>query len=388
MKEPAQILTSVRNRLERSWFHEVTTGPCGDWPHPFPLGEPTGADLETDFAAIHRQAETWWRWAADQYAALETANRRVSGTFQQLPTHLQVATVDEAARLLGGTWPDRLARGRARQLVLAERFPLLGAGLSTTVRDTDLLGDQDFQTLCAVGEWFRDHGGEAAGLTPRQVPVPGVHAKWLNTNRRLVARLAGLGDEAALGLLPPHPARIHFTYLDSAYLATGGRRHDSATVGDHAAPAYRPRVVIISENKDTAIHFPPIPGGISIEGVGRGGGTVASFSWVRDAQILVYWGDMDADGMEILDGFRTAGLPVQSILMDGDAYETWERYGTNTDPKGRPLGPRPPRLVPTLTDTERGLYHDLCSPGWTRHRRVEQERIPLAVAARIVGSWC
>jgi hypothetical protein len=388
MKEPHQVLATAGNRLGRSWFHEVTTGPCGDWPHSFPLGEPSNAELEADFAAIHRQAETWWRWAADQHATLEQTNRRVSGSLQQLPTHLQVATVDEAARLVGGPWPGRLERGRARQPVLAARFPMLGAALSSTIRDADLLGDQDFQTLCAVGEWFRDHGAEAAGLTPRQVPVPGVHAKWLNANRRLVARLAGLGDEADLGLLPPHPARIHFTYLDPAHLATGDRRHDSATVGDQSEPAYRPRVVIISENKDTAIHFPPIPGGISIEGVGRGGGTVAAFDWVRDAGTLLYWGDMDPDGMEILDGFRTAGLAVRSMLMDVDAYEKWERYGTNTDAKGRPLVPRPPRPVPSLTDQERQLYHSLCSPSWTRHRRVEQERIPLEVAALIVGDGC
>jgi hypothetical protein len=36
--------------------------------------------------------------------------------------------------------------------------------------------------------------------------------------------------------------------------------------------------------------------------------------------------------------------------------------------------------VPHLTDAERTLYHQLTSQTWARHRRIEQERIPLAVA--------
>jgi hypothetical protein len=46
---------------------------------------------------------------------------------------------------------------------------------------------------------------------------------------------------------------------------------------------------------------------------------------------VVYWGDMDADGLEILDGFRAAGVPAVSILMDAAAYEAWEHFGTNVD---------------------------------------------------------
>jgi hypothetical protein len=89
---------------------------------------------------------------------------------------------------------------------------------------------------------------------------------------------------------------------------------------------------------------------------------------------------MDADGLEILDGFRAAGVPARSILMDPAAYETWARFGTNTDVKGRELLPREPRSVQQLSARESQLYHQLVSPTWQRHRRIEQERIPLTVA--------
>jgi hypothetical protein len=36
--------------------------------------------------------------------------------------------------------------------------------------------------------------------------------------------------------------------------------------------------------------------------------------------------------------------------------------------------------VPHLTLSEAGLYHQLISPAWVGHRRIEQERIPLTVA--------
>jgi hypothetical protein len=96
------------------------------------------------------------------------------------------------------------------------------------------------------------------------------------------------------------------------------------------------------------------------------------------------WGDMDADGLTNLDGFRAAGVPATSLLMDPATYDAWERLDTNVDKNGKPLGPRPPRPVPHLTAAERILCHELIAPGWARHSRVEQERIPLQVAVEQV----
>ena len=85
-------------------------------------------------------------------------------------------------------------------------------------------GDTDFDLLLRAAEWFAGNAETQAGLfTPRRVPVEGLHAKWLNTSQHLVRELAGLED---LGLLPPHPARIHFTCLDPEHLASRGQRHD------------------------------------------------------------------------------------------------------------------------------------------------------------------
>ncbi|TFV47159.1 Wadjet anti-phage system protein JetD domain-containing protein [Blastococcus sp. TF02A_35] len=375
MKTPEQVVADIQRRVKNTWAATLTgTAEAPAWPQAFPLGEPSSAALAADFADAARLVREWRTWAEHRGLQLRCANRRVAGTDQELPTHVLVPDLDTALRVIPDEWSDRITRGRQRAAVLADRYPHLSQP-THTLGAVDKLTDVDFDLLCQAADWFATH--DATGLTPRQVPIPGLHAKWLNTRLALARELAGVDD---LGLLPNHPARIHFTYLDPTHRAAGGRLYDSATVGDRMQLPYRPEVVIISENKDTAIHFPPVPGGVSVEGAGTGGGTAASFDWIVTASRVIYWGDMDADGLEILDGFRDAGVPAASILMDPTTYDAWERFGTNVDKNGKPLGPRSPRPVPHLTEDERILYHQLIASDWTRHRRVEQERIPLQVA--------
>ncbi|GAA3348637.1 DUF2220 family protein [Amorphoplanes nipponensis] len=395
MKTIDQVLADIQRRLANTWPQSTTIAPAelpsraadqdqdpaAAWPHAFALGKPASAQLADNFAAAAAWAATWRSWSAGHDVALRTASRRVHGTDQALPTHVIVMHADQAAHLVGGAWPHRLEQGRRRASILAADFPHLAAPtlLAPTVAAVDTLDDVDFDLLRRAATWFRTN--DATGLTPRQVPIEGLHAKWLNHRHHLVRRLSGSDD---LRLLPPHPPRVHFTYLDPTHRGAGGRHHDSATLGDAIVPAYQPEVVIISENKDTAIHFPELDAGISIEGVGRGGTTIAGLPWLTHADHVIYWGDMDADGLEILNEFRAAGIPATSILMVPSAYERWEKYGTNLDARGRPLQARTPRPVPLLTAAETELYLNLIAEDWTGHRRVEQERIPLAVAASAV----
>jgi hypothetical protein len=385
MKTPAQITDDIARRLARSWADEAvhaagaSTQIASLWPHNFPIGRAKSTDLAHRFGEVTRQVAAWRAWSRDHGVPLVEEPRRVSGTQQTLPTHVQIPDADTAAHLVGADWSARLERGRARAKTLRTRFPNF-PNTSRILSATDRYSDIDFDLLLRTAEWFTANGATHSGqLTPRQVPVEGLHAKWLNTSQHLVRALADLDD---LMLLPPHPARIHFTYLDPRHLATGGRRYDSASVGDTVTLPYTPRVVLISENKDTAVGFPPVPDGVAIEGDGRGAAAHASFAWIREAPALAYWGDMDADGLEILNEFRTAGVAATSLLMDMSSYETWERFGTNTDRQGNPLGPRTPRPVQYLTPGEAELYALLVSSDCTRFRRIEQERIPLHAAQR------
>lgn len=374
MKTPEQVRTDITGRLSRNWSQAIGGGTPSPWPHSVTLGVPSRSELERQFAHYQQGALGWRRWHRDHahlgVELVETA-RRVHGTTQTLPAKLRVPDIDAAAGLAGGDWPARLARARARTAVLAAQFPAL-ADPARVLRRVDGWADVDFDLLCAAAGWFATNDG--TGLTPRQVPIPGMHAKWLNTRQALVAELVGLEQ---LPLAPAHPARIHVTYLDPGHRAARGRRHDCISVGDTVTLPYRPAIVVISENKDTAVAFPPVPGGVAVEGEGFGGATAATMDWLTGAPVLAYWGDIDAAGFEILDGFRAAGVPAASMLMDRVTFDTYERFGTDVDEQGNPIPPGNRRYLPNLTDAERAMYHALTDPTWPGHRRLEQERIPL-----------
>ena len=77
-------------------------------------------------------------------------------------------------------------------------------------------------------------------------------------------------------------------------------------------------------------------------------------------------------------------MPAVSILMDPVTYETYEPFGTNIDAKGNPIKPGPIKPLPALTEAEFSLYARLRDAAHHQHRRLEQERIPLPVAASTV----
>jgi hypothetical protein len=411
VKTPQEIMAILTRRLDDSWAETIAadtaqtagrepalTGKgrrAATWPKSVSLGEVKGTAAASDFPALVTAVAAWREWAALTGAQLRWASRELLRTPQQVPTHLVLSSLDAAAELAGQPWVERIGRGRSHAARLATAYPhLLDAPESAEgsetlnsmhlvqmLRDVDSFTDTDFNLLCRAADWFVIN--DATGLTPRQVPIQGLHAKWLNTRRHLIRTLAG---KTNLGLLETHPPRIHFTYLDPNWRAAGGRLNDSATVGDAYEPAYQPRTVIISENKDTALYFPELAQAISVEGVGRGGATAAAFDWLREAEHIFYWGDMDADGLEILNEFRAAGIDSVSILMDRDAYTTWHQFGTNTDAKSQPLTGRTPKSVPHLTDSEGELYLHLCDHNGNGFRRIEQERIPFSYALEAIAT--
>lgn len=376
MKTVADLEATIERRLEERWHRDIG-GTDANWPYRVDLGQPTSAELEADFSVWSRRTLAIRDWAARNGVAVGSRDRRVHGTTQPLPITVTVPNLASAAAICGTEWIHRVVRNEVRIGELSERFPIC-TDYPKALRLADSYSDLDFGLLVDVANWFEHN--DAVGMTPRQVPVPGVHSKWLNTHGLAVETLIG----RALNLARRHPARIHFTYLDPDHLTGGGRRHDSASVGDTMTPAYTPDVVIIVENKDTSIHFPALPGGIAVEGEGSGGSTVAAFDWIAEAPSLYYWGDIDADGFEILAGYRRDGLAVTSILMNSETYETYAAWGTNTLPNGERIRRRAPKTLPDLTREERDAYHAVCQPSDSLPLRVEQERIPLEVAAASV----
>ena len=377
MKPVTEVMTQIERRLQKTW-HQSAAGDESAWPFRVALGQPDRAMMTKQFDQVQRWAFGWDEWARVHGLELAWKPRKSGSTRQPVPSHVVVPDVGTAARVVGGAWPNRLKEGRTRYALLEHGFP--EAPLPKVVRDIGGWPQVDLELLIAAAHWFRNN--PRSGLSPRQVPIEGLHSKWLNTHQPQVAALAGLDE---LGLIEPRSTAVHFTYLDPTHRASGGRLNDSVIPGDPMTPAYVPQLVIITENKDTAILFPAVDSAISVQGNGKSGpGFISRVEWMRTAQRVIYWGDIDADGFEIVNAYRTNGVPVETILMDLQALLNYSPYSTTFDSKSQLLRRAARKPLPRLTGLEAEAYHAITDPHGNWPIRIEQERIPLAAASELV----
>lgn len=379
MKGFEELRKQVANRLRRTW-HLTLAGEDSHWPHTFALGRKSSTALAMDFARAQEWALGWRDWAREEGVSLTDAPRRIRGTTEQIPTHVTVPDIDTAARISGASWPATLRQARQRLGRMTLIFPEHPA-LGRVLQSAHGFSDVDFDLLCTAAAWFRENDGQ--GLSPRQVPVEGLHSKWLNTRRSTVADLAGVDS---LGLVEVRASEVNFTYIDPIYRRGSGRVHDSVVPGDNVTPQYPPEVVIITENKDTSILFPHIPGGVSVQGHGNAGPSlITRIPFLIDAAHLFYWGDLDAKGLEIVNQYRRFGVDIETILMDIATLERYAAFATEVDERARPLTRSAPKPLALLTATELSAYKRLTDPDSVGPLRVEQERIPLTIAAAWVA---
>lgn len=375
MKSPDQVLKALDGWLARNWQGAILD-PTAHWPRRINLGAPSGVALEFSFSAALDWVHGWQDWALEHGLELKDVKRRAYSTSQSLPTHLIIPDLDTAVRLLGGIWGGRISTARARISTLSRRFPQ--ADPIPLLRELTELAVVDFDLLLRAADWFRTH--DAAGLTPRQVPIEGLDSKWLNTRQHLVLTLSGRQD---LGLVR-RPRTVHLTYLDPQHLHRGGRRYDALTEGDAGGPSYLPGTVVITENKDTALFFPPLERGIAIQGGGNAGpALIPRLRWTAGCGSILYWGDLDAEGFEIINQYRRRGLNVRSMLMDVATLEKYREFGVTHDRNGESLR-RARKSLPLLTDEEQTAYRIVTDAHRDGPYRLEQERIPLNVAHALV----
>ncbi|MFA1546069.1 Wadjet anti-phage system protein JetD domain-containing protein [Actinomadura chokoriensis] len=389
---PDDAIESLRGKVHRKWADAVCADLGGGDPVTFSV--PLRPGVSTGGAVARVGYPAWyawrmrWRELTDRQLAGVAIVRKpmsVQGVTDDYPATL-VADLDAAVALVSGTGPPAVDVARAR--TLASSLRSAGAVVTpATVRAACQLGAVDAEVLLSAVTWLRRHP-DASAWTARQLPIPGMHTKWLDTHGALLRDVAGrdVRDEVR-----PRPAVVHLTYVDPDHAGSGRRRHDAWTTGDTHDIAYRPRIVLVVENRDSRLWFPPVRDTIVVEGVGKAAAALlANVPWIRAADHVVYWGDIDADGYAILNGFRAAlaepapddapPKPVASILMDATDLHRYAQHGLNHDKAGRPIKSSSVPL-PRLTDAEATAYDTIATAGVTPFRRIEQEAIPLADAA-------
>ena len=121
--------------------------------------------------------------------------------------------------------------------------------------------------------------------------------------------------------------------------------------------------VYIVENKMNMLTFPPIQKSIVVWGHGFGVDILKDVAWLKSKKIF-YWGDLDAQGFQILSEIRTHFPHVESFLMNRETFDQFNEgeVGTETNVEKELY----------LTQEEKELFDFLR----TGNYRLEQEKIP------------
>jgi hypothetical protein len=257
-------------------------------------------------------------------------------------------------------------------------------------RPLDLLDHaDDWVRLLSVVSWFRNH--PRPGIYARQIDVEGVHTKFIETHRRLLAEMLdhvlpaehidqqAIGAQAferRLGLLCK-PALLRFRVLDQS-LRVQGLEDVSTPIAQFARLDLPARRVFIVENEINGLAFPQAEASIILFGLGYGVDRLGLVPWLQDKAIY-YWGDLDTHGFAILDSLRAVFPNARSFLMDRQTLLSHRPlWVEEPEPSQVPLS--------RLTEDENKVFEDLRFDRLGHRVRLEQERIAFGHVARTLAS--
>lgn len=344
------------------------------------LADPAGvADWIARWQAVPEHLAEHVHWETRRWAQLGT---------QRLPVRWSARGARTLCRCAGTSslreWERLSARYETAVSALAGASPHGSeelrreiAGAVSRVRAQWLrIPDIDAELAIRAAAWFLTHPD--SGLRIRQVPLPGMHTKWLQQHRSLVGRLvvaARADTSPELGLAPApvfHDLLVLDPDLRRARSGPGFPRASRIDLAELAGTGLAPRVVIICENSETVQVLPDLPGTVALSGAGYAVPELLEVPWVQSVPV-VYWGDIDADGFRILDRARHHHPAVRSVLMDRATIASFRELTV-------PAEARPVVATSRLTAQEQALHDELSQTG----DRLEQERIELGVAVRVL----
>lgn len=234
----------------------------------------------------------------------------------------------------------------------------------------------EWESILKVCQYFKQN--PKPSLYIRELPIR-VHTKFIERNQSVIKDLLDIlisehinkeekQFEKRFNLKYAEP-QIRFKVLDK----TISNRFFSG-LDDVAIPASQfetlnlpIKKVLVVENKTTlytTLTLPKMNETIAIFGSGYSVYNLKNANWFGGLELL-YWGDIDVQGFEILSQFRTYFPQTRSVLMDKQTFDLFFE-----DDRGTPTN------ISTklnLTDEEQQLYDILKTNNW----RLEQEKIPL-----------
>lgn len=235
--------------------------------------------------------------------------------------------------------------------------------------------------LLTVCDYFTKH--PRPNLYLRELPIS-VHTKFIEQNRAILRELFDLilpakqvnADSTDFHLrfgLKDKPALVRLRLLDEQMDWKFGLRLEDLSLPvkqlahlleDHLQPKH----VVIVENLINFLTVPALPDSIALLGNGFAVHLLRDVVWLASCDVI-YWGDIDAHGFQILSDLRQLFPATRSVMMDQATFDQFREY-VHT---GVALSSE---RYAALTAEEAILAREMN----TRNARLEQEHIPQAYA--------
>lgn len=292
---------------------------------------------------------------------------------QDLPTSIFFDCEKDFLKFLGKEREVELFQRSIEKII--EAFPELKEWIvKNPIRV--ITNQTEWDSILKVCQYFKQN--PKPNLYIRELPIR-VHTKFIENNQGVIKDLL---DVLMLGYINENEKQfekrfnlkyaepqIRFRILDKEIC----QKYFSG-IDDIAIPISQfetldlpVKRVMIFENKTnlyTALTLPKMDRAIALFGSGFSISNLKKVSWFVDKEIL-YWGDIDVQGFEILSQCRSYFSHTQSILMDEITFKNFFE-NDNGSPTNISI-----RL--NLTQKEQQLYEILKINNW----RLEQEKIPL-----------
>ena len=298
----------------------------------------------------------------------KTIKNRILGT-QDFPSKIKFETAEDFERFLQIT--KEVANFRKNVALIKGRFPKLQCWIEKyPLKVID--NSEYWSDILKVLDYFSKN--PQPQLYIRELPIE-VHTKFIEQHKALIGELLDIvikeyintnekEFEKRYNLRYDEPT-VRMRLLDRTLAKKLFYGLDDITIPISLFLKLQIPIskVYIVENKVNFLTFPLIPNSIVIWGKGYGVASIKESELLKSTE-LIYWGDLDAQGFEILSQFRSYFGQVKSLLMDKATFDNYFEKECGT----------PSKIIVklNLTTEEEELYQYIK----VNNYRLEQEKIP------------
>jgi hypothetical protein len=346
------------------------------------IGKVRSADVTSQFETIQLQIEQLYSQSKSSTGSgyivkTDRQNFRRTGT-HELPEFIEFETQDDYISFIGKKkdWQTFLKNYK----LVTETIPSLKEWSHNNclwLCDSGI----NWTDVLKVCQYFKQN--PVPNLYIRELPV-NVHTKFIERNQTLIKELLDVLISESINKaekqfekrfnLKYSESQVRFKILDKEI----SQKYFSG-VDDLAIPVSQfetlklpIKKVLIVENKTslyTTFTLPKMENAIAIFGQGNAVLNIKNATWLSEKDVL-YWGDIDVQGFEILSRLRDHFTHVKSILMDKVTFDNFFENDSGTQ------STTSTKL--NLTAQELELYNKLKNNNW----RLEQEKLPFNYVTR------